>query len=172
MADYTLALGFAWDSVQLPGSSVYSLQVCLTTGNRDNPEPVSFYLLPQNSSLEVLLVNLSGGDADHRGVSTILTFDKAWRSEYDHRTPFDDPYLATVLGETDWGDFPQFAVKNAPHWFVQERQLLQLGTFTFSSLALVYHPESQGLRTFVVDPEMQVGPDDGGQVGYEGPDEP
>ena len=168
MATFKLELGFDWNSkAKLFPTGFAQLQLCLTEAlGPDSGRMASFYgEIRQQDLLEVSIVDITAEPSlSLELVTAYLIFSGAERSETNIASPLATRYLAGAavgLSETlSRVDNHAYNVENAPTWQLGQDLVVNEGTFAFSASILVYEWETGILRTFIVDPEMQVGPFD------------
>ncbi len=166
MAAFNLMFGFDWNSRAMFGaSSIVQLQVSLSEAlDGDATRMASFYgEINEGDTLDVSFVDITGDNAlELELITAVVVFSGAQRSQSDVASPLATRYLAEAgvnLGASrTLTDNQAYNVQNAPTWTLGQASVINSGTFAFSGSILVDDPATGVLKTYAVDPEMQVGP--------------
>lgn len=93
----------------------------------------------------------------------MLIFSRAKRSIDNALSPLAVRYLAAAGGglgaSRSLEDNRAYNVVAAPTWSLGSAAIVNNGAFAFSAALIVMDPATEALRTFSVDPEMEVGSD-------------
>jgi hypothetical protein len=165
MSQFDLALGFDWNSQSSLGSAALAqLQVCLSEALAgDTTRVASFYgELGVGDQLDVSIVDITGNSQlQLEVINAIVIFSRADRSASAAISPLESRYLvgagASLEATRTLDDNAAYNVEGAPTWQLGQHLVDNDGTFAFSAAIIVRDLATEALRTFTVDPEMQVG---------------
>ena len=165
MAFFNLAFGFDWTirpNLVIPFAA--QLQCCISqiVGAERSRMASFFGELNIGDVLDFSIVDITGDKSlELEVISTMIVFSRASRSTTGSSSPLECRYLAVagdpLAATRTFEDNKAYDVEAAPTWSFRQTSIVHDGTFVFGAVAVVYDPITEALRTFILDPEMEVG---------------
>ncbi len=177
MPQFNLEFAFDWNSRSLIRLTPFAqLQLCLTESTSESQRKMASFFgqMKVGDQLRVAIVDMTGQEGPSLElISSLVVFSRADRSGLAAASSRADPsgaaaasplasrYLSSAaleLAATRTVENNRaYNVLRAPTWSLGVQPIVHSGMFKFSASVIVFDPVANELRSYSVDPEMEVG---------------